>query len=93
MRPTLQSALNTDTTRASLPDGTLVRHESEHNATNHLDALAVCSKSDLEKPEIEIKWTRIELDARANKLAKLLREYDELSDIAAPLCTEKCAEM
>lgn len=94
MRPTLQSALNTTSARAETPEDALIHYESERNAGLHPEALALWFKLDLEYPELDMKQTSAELDARANKLANfLLCEYGDLTDIAVPLCMENFGEL
>ncbi|KAL1693266.1 hypothetical protein GGG16DRAFT_123376 [Schizophyllum commune] len=95
MRPELQAAVNTTPTPVETPSpNTLIHHQFEANAREHPDSVAVWFKTDLARPESDVRFTYGELDARANQLANLLLStYGDLTDQAVPLCMEKSPEL
>ncbi|KAL1728701.1 putative peptide synthetase [Schizophyllum commune] len=95
MRPELQAAVNTSPTPVETPSpNTLIHHQFEANAREHPDSVAVWFKTDLARPNSDIRCTYAELDARANQLANLLLStYGDLTEQAVPLCMEKSPEL
>uniref|UniRef100_D8PSX8 Carrier domain-containing protein n=1 Tax=Schizophyllum commune (strain H4-8 / FGSC 9210) TaxID=578458 RepID=D8PSX8_SCHCM len=95
MRPELQAAVNTIPTPVETPSpNTLIHHQFETNAREHPDSVAVWFKTDLARPDWDIRFTYGDLDARANQLANLLLStYGDLTDQAVPLCMEKSPEL
>ncbi|KAL1744044.1 putative peptide synthetase [Schizophyllum fasciatum] len=95
IRPELQAAVNTVPTPVETPTpNTLIHHHFEANAREHPDSVAVWFKTDLARPDADLRFTYAELDARANQLANLLlATYGDLTDQAVPLCMEKSPEL
>ena len=70
MRPELQAAVNATPTPVETPSpNTLIHHQFEANARKHPDSVAVWSKTDLARPDSEIRFAYDDLDARAKQLA------------------------
>ncbi|KAL1750196.1 hypothetical protein FB107DRAFT_252291 [Schizophyllum commune] len=75
MRPVLQAAINTTPTP---PLNTLTHHQSETNMREDPDSVAVWSKTDLARPDSEIRWRISYYPPTAT-----------LTDQTVPLCMEK----
>lgn len=93
VRPSLQSARNPNPPLLPTPAGPLLHSWFERHARETPDALALWFKHSLDShpAQADVRWTYAELNALANRLARVLRALlgGSISDEPVPLLMEK----
>lgn len=93
IRPSLQSWQNPQPALLPTPAGPLLHSWFEHHARATPNALALWFKYTLDPHEAgrtDVRWTYEELNARANRMARVLRKVlGEIGDEPIAICMEK----